>query len=149
PPIAVGSPAAQDENPRTMEAAVGGGGNDILQMLAFFPQTITIHTGDTITWRPKGGEIHTVSFRDGFDPGSSPAGLSLPLATPGQRVPAFAVPIPGAPPEALQFNPLLAFPTRSPGASIESWNGQGFVSSGTMLPQPLVPGAPPNDVFSV
>src|SRR5438046_93284 len=61
PPIAVGSPAEQGTAPREIEVAVGGG-QDTMQLLAMFPQILTIRAGDTLTWHPRGGEIHTVTF---------------------------------------------------------------------------------------
>jgi plastocyanin len=129
--------------------ALVGAGQDTFQALAFFPMNLRIHTGDTVTWRMNGDELHTVAFVQGFDPGPFPVGVTTPLAPPTERVPAFAVGIPGAPPEALQLNPLVAWPTRQPGAPIESYSGSGFLNSGVLADESLLDDAPPNETFSV
>lgn len=49
----------------------------------------------------------------------------------------------------MQFNPAIAFPTRGPGAPIETWDGTGYANSGALSNQPAAPGAPPNNTFSL
>ncbi len=68
--------------------------------------------------------------------------------TPGERIPTFAVPLPGGGPTDLMINPLLGFPTRPPGAPVETYTGFGFASSG-LLQKQTPPGAPPNKSMSL
>ena len=49
----------------------------------------------------------------------------------------------------VQLNPLTGFPTRAPGAPVESYDGSAMVSSGVMSNAPPAPDAPPNNVMSV
>jgi len=146
PAAALSSPAQQ--GPRTVTALVGAG-QDQLQALAFYPMNLRVHAGDTVNWRINGDELHTVAFVRGVDPGQFPVGVTTPLLPPTERVPPFAVPIPGMPPEAQQFNPQVAWPTRAPGAPIETYVGTGFLNSGVLTKDPIMAGAPPNNNFSV
>jgi plastocyanin len=126
-----------------------GAGQDTLQALNFFPMTVRVRQGDTVTWKANGDELHTASFVKGVTQWG-PGAQQIPLGAPGEMNPGFAAPIPGAPPDAFQLNPQLAFPTRFPGAPTETYSGPGsFVSSGVMGKQPIAPGAPANDAFSV
>jgi plastocyanin len=97
----------------------------------FFPQQVQVHVGDTVTWQLNTDEFHTVSFLNG---------APLPL---------FLVPIPAGPEGAVMLNPQVAFPTRAPGAPVESFDGTAVVSSGLMAPVPLAPDAPANTAFSL
>ena len=108
-----------------------GAGRDTTVVNAFFPERITIRVGETVTWKQNGDEIHTVTF------------------TGGAPLPGIEVPVPDGGPGEMMLNPQLAFPTRMPGAPVESYDGTGFISSGILSPQPPEPGAPPNDTFSV
>src|SRR5947209_4795188 len=129
PPII---PDASAQAARTVTVQVGGG-QDTMQALAFFPQNVRIHQGDTVSWKIMGDEIHTASFTKGFDPG--PGGVSSPLDPPGTRIPGFAAPVPGGPPEALMLNPQIVWPTRGPGAAVERYSGSGLVNSGIFTKQ--------------
>lgn len=80
---------------------------------AYFPAAIHIHVGDTIIWKLKSPEIHTVTF----------------LA--GTAVPAFTVPVPGGKPGEMMFNPQAAFPT---GPKDGQYDGSSFANSGIMGP---------------
>ena len=56
--------------PLTWYAQAGGSDqNEALQALQFYPATITIDAGDSVTWRYPAGEPHTVTF---LGPKSSP-----------------------------------------------------------------------------
>jgi len=140
--------AAPANQARNLTVLVGGG-QDTLQALNFFPMSVRVRQGNTVTWRIEGDELHTASFVKGVTEWG-PGAAQIPLGAPGEMNPGFAAPIPGGPPEALQLNPQLAFPTRAPGASVETYSGPGrFVSSGAFEKEATFPGAPPNNTFSV
>jgi len=124
-----------------------GGGQDTMQALAFFPQNLRVHQGDTVTWKIVGDEPHTTAFTRGFDPG--PSGVQSPLDPPGINIPVFAVPIPGGAADALQLNPQLAWPTRAPGAAVEKYASGSLFNSGVYTKQPMAPDVPANDTFSL
>lgn len=58
------TPAApQKQLPATWQVQAGGSSqNEALQALEFYPSTITIDAGDSITWKYPAGEPHTVTF---------------------------------------------------------------------------------------
>lgn len=93
---------------------VTGGGapvpnsTDLADLMQFFPPTLTIKQGDTVTWTNNSGGPHTVSF------------LS------GAALPAIITPIPeasGPPFQAFNIQVALAM-------GGNTYNGTGFVSSG-------------------
>jgi plastocyanin len=90
-------------------------GNDksnATQDMAFFPQRLTIHVGDTVEWM---GFFHTVAFG--------------PEALRDQLEKQFVMPKPQTSgPPLLTLNPKVAFPS---GGS--TYNGTGFVSSGILF----------------
>ncbi|MCA1645701.1 MAG: hypothetical protein LC797_09635 [Chloroflexi bacterium] len=145
------APMAQDATPgdaQTITVLVGAG-QDTSQLLNFFPASIRVHTGDTVTWKINGDELHTVSFTKGalFPP--PPASSQAPGDTPGETIPTFAVPIPGRGSTDLMINPLMGFATRLPGAPMETYSGSGtFINSG-LLQKQTPPGAPPNQSMGV
>jgi plastocyanin len=60
---AASAPATPQPTPQTWFATVGAQSNDQGgQALAFLPNEIWIHEGDSITWTFDAGEIHTVTF---------------------------------------------------------------------------------------
>lgn len=143
--VAQTSPA---QPPRNLTVLVGAG-QDTLQALNFFPMSVRVRQGDTITWRANGDELHTASFVKGVTQWG-PGMAQIPLGAPGEMNPGFGAPIPGAPPEAVQINPQVVFPTRALGTAAEIYSGPGtFVSSGVINKQPFVPGTPANETFSV
>jgi len=72
---------------QTWNATVGGQSKDMgKQAIAFLPNELWIHEGDSITWTSGSGEIHTVSFLIAGQkltsfvagcPGFSPSGVSF------------------------------------------------------------------------
>lgn len=57
------TPIPQQQSPLTWAVQAGGSDqNEALQSLQFYPATITIDAGDSITWRYPAGEPHTVTF---------------------------------------------------------------------------------------
>ena len=125
-------PAPEAFEPRTLTAPVGAG-LETTTFNAFFPGLLRVRAGDTVTWKLESDELHTVSFVQG---------VPLEQLT-------FAVPVPGGAQGELMANPMIAFPTRFPGAPVETYSGEGFVSSGLMSKQAPAPNVPPNDAFSL
>ena len=118
------------QSPRELTVLVGSG-RDTDNINEFFPRSVRIRAGDTLTWKINTDEIHTVSFMDADEP-----------------IPAFALPIPDG--EGFMANPQVFFPTRPPGAPAETHDGSGFFSAGIMSDEPLgPPGTPPNDTFTL
>ncbi len=133
--------AAQDRQ------RAGRRGQDTVAPLAFFPEKVRIRVGDTINWKLSGDLDHTVSFTAGIKPASS----SIPSAAapPGELIPRGFVPVPGGPQGLTMLNPEQIFPTRKPDAPAETYSGTGFISSGRMTKEALIPGTPPVQTFSV
>ena len=84
-------------------------------VMAFFPETLRIHVGDTVHWQRNGNEIHTVTF----------------LA--GTPLPDFNVPAPPGLPSPLMRNPLIAFPVAPEDGR---YDGTTFATSGIFGPDP-------------
>src|SRR5690349_8568296 len=59
-----GVPVATAQSTRTLTVLVGAG-EDTLQAMAFFPQSLRVRQGDSVLWKRNGDEIHTVSFTRG------------------------------------------------------------------------------------
>ena len=117
--------------PRSFTVLVGVG-QDTASGSAFFPAMIRIRAGDTVTWRLNSDEPHAMAFLG------------------GDSYPPIPVPVPGGGPGEAMFNPKIAFPTRFPGAPIETYNGTSFRGSGVLDKRPPpVPGVPVNDTFSL
>jgi plastocyanin len=125
-----------------------GAGQDTQQLLNYFPASIRVRAGDTVTWNINGDELHSASFTQNADFPPFPASSQAPVGKPGERIPTFAVPLLGGGPTDLMINPLLGFPTRAPGAPVETYSGFGFASSG-LLQKQTPPGAPPNKSMSL
>jgi plastocyanin len=70
--------APQPAGPQTWNVVAGSStGNQAYQALAFYPNSITIDAGDTITWTAKPAEPHTISFPI---PGTTPEPPTSPSA---------------------------------------------------------------------
>ena len=86
-----------------------------VSIATFFPQEVSIHVGDSITWMANSHEIHTVTFLAGAD------------------IPDLLIP---APPNdldtPLQINPLAAFPTPTDG----NYDGTTYMNSGIISTDP-------------
>lgn len=87
-----------------------------VSLMSFFPATVRIHVGDSVTWQINSHELHTVTF----------------LA--GQNMPDMLIP---APPNQfgaiLQVNPLAAFPIAPAGGM---YDGTSYANSGIMSTDP-------------
>src|SRR5262249_46082994 len=90
----------------TWQAGVGGESADhALQAQAFFPTTLTVDEGDTITWTTNADFVHTVTFLSG---GAAPPVVSVEGG------------------EVIQ-PAATAFPSGGP-----NYDGTGFVNSGLL-----------------
>jgi plastocyanin len=85
---------------------------------AYFPDTLTIHIGDTVHWQRNANEIHTVTF----------------LA--GTPQPPLNVPAPAGLPFPLMRNPTLAYPAVPANGQ---YDGTTFAGSGIMGPDASQP----------
>jgi plastocyanin len=88
-------------------------------IMAYFPDTVTIHVGDTVHWVQNSNEIHTVTFLAGNQP--------PPLIVPAQQL---GVP---ANPSPLLLNPAAVDPAVPAGGL---YDGTSFVNSGLMGREP-------------
>lgn len=123
----VPSREAQAEDPREL-VVLAGAGQDTVSINAFFPASLRIRAGDTVTWQINSDEPHTATF------------LS------GAPMPPDPIPIPGGGPTDLMLNPVSFFPSRAPEAPVETYSGadyrnSGFLSNGTVVP--------PNESYSL
>ena len=58
----------QGDKPKTYTVLVGAVDDSVgANVMAFFPETLRIHVGDTVHWQRNGNEIHTVTFLAGMD----------------------------------------------------------------------------------
>jgi len=120
---AAAAPAAQ--TPTTWTVLVGGeaevtqqamGPAGAWQFMRFYPDTITVNVGDTIVWKLKSAEPHTVTFPKAGDKAPD---LTIPEGGDSQRI---------------LFNPLAALPQ---GGS--TYDGTALTGSGQMDPGPQFP----------
>jgi plastocyanin len=84
-------------------------------VVGFFPDTVTIHVGDTVRWKRNVNEIHTVTF----------------LA--GTPLPDFTVPAPPGLGSPIMRNPVAVFPNRPANGR---YDGTTFANSGIFGPDP-------------
>jgi plastocyanin len=106
----------QGDKPRTYTVLVGAEDDSVgANVMAFFPETLRIHVGDTVHWQRNGNEIHTVTFL---------AGMPLPPLN---------VPAPDGLPSPLMRNPLIAFPVAPANGR---YDGTTFATSGIFGPDP-------------
>lgn len=97
------------------------GGNDSAynaELQGFFPQIITIHVGDTVTWMQNSMDIHTVTFTPGMN-----------------KTPDLIIPAPGEN-GSLMLNPLVAF-AAAPADGM--YNGSTYANSAVMGPDETMP----------
>jgi plastocyanin len=112
--------AAPPPEPRELTVTAGAG-QDVVAVNAFFPASVHVRAGDTVTWKIGSDEPHTASFLSG-----------------GPLVPD-AAPIPGGGPTDIMLNPDLAFPTRAQDAPVETYDGTGYRNSGLLSNGKVVP----------
>lgn len=87
-----------------------------ISLMAFFPDKLRIHVGDTVVWKANTHEIHTVSF-----------------LAPGMAVPEFTINAPAGAPSPVQINPLAGFPA-APADGV--FDPSVFINSGIMSTDP-------------
>lgn len=110
-----GARLEQAASPQTYEVMVGWEDpHQGVGVMAFFPETVYVHAGDTVHWVQTSNEIHTVTF----------------LA--GTPMPDFVVPAPPGP-SPLMLNPMVAFPAGSPDGQ---YDGSSYTNSGIMGMEP-------------
>ncbi len=124
--------------PREIQAWAGGG-QDTNEIAAFLPETLHIRAGDTVTWQLDGAESHFVTL---LGESERQAGGFARLLN------QFIIPLPDGQP-GVMFNPMAVFPSRPPGAAVETHDGSHFANSGQLSHNPAGPDAPPNDHFSL
>ena len=147
-PVKIAAAQQASAAPRTVTVLVGGG-QDTLILDNFFPHTLRVRVGDTVLWKFNGDEnhhVHTVTFSGGPFPGPQRAVAG---GWPGEFIPPGAVPVPGGQPGENMRNPVRAWPTRQPGAPVETYDGMTYVNSGEMRMRPRVPGMPAYQTFSL
>lgn len=120
-------PPAADQPPREV-VLLAGAGQDTVAINAFFPATLRVRAGDTVTWKINSDEPHTATF------------LS------GGPMPPDPIPVPDGGPTDIMLNPASFFPSRAPDAPVETYSGtdyrnSGFLSNGTVVP--------PNEAYSL
>jgi plastocyanin len=110
PGLAPGSARAQS----TYTVLVGAEDTSVgATVNAYFPDTLTIHVGDTVHWQRNAHEIHTVAF----------------LA--GTPIPDFLIAAPDGLPSPVMFNPVAAYPTAPADGQ---YDGTSFANSGVIGP---------------
>ncbi|MEJ2263421.1 MAG: plastocyanin/azurin family copper-binding protein [Anaerolineales bacterium] len=80
---------------------------------AYLPADVTVHVGDTVTWKLNSKEIHTVTFLG------------------SEKTPDLLVPVPNSPQGAMMFNPQVAFPVAPKDGQFD---GSTYANSGIMGP---------------
>jgi len=99
--------------PQTYTVLVGAeDANRGIDIMAYFPNTLYVHVGDTVHWVQNSFEIHTVSFMAG-----------------ATTLPDILVPAPANPISPFMFNPVVVFPS-VPASGL--YDGSSFVNSGLM-----------------
>ncbi len=133
--------------PRTLTVLVSGG-QDTTVFDTFFPLTLRVRVGDTVTWKFDAHPVHfhTVTFAGGSFPGPKDPTAG---GGPGEVLPGRWVPVPGGAPGELMRNPVFAAPTRRAGAPVETYDGATYVNSGELSTRPRLPSLPKNETFSV
>jgi len=109
-----------------------GAGTGTTSINLFFPSTVRVRAGDTVTWKINTeGDAHTVTFTD------APEGLEDSVRRPGGQEWEWTI------------NPEVALPTRRPGEAIETYSGSGYRNSGTFWPFPMHPDVTSFETYSL
>ncbi|MAS37258.1 MAG: hypothetical protein CL610_24875 [Anaerolineaceae bacterium] len=99
---------AQEAEPQNFTVMAGGFGPNNIEVLAFAPQSLQVHRGDTVTWVNNG--FHNIHFNN------EPLPLVIVPEGEGEPIP--------------QINPAIAFPSIESGATYQG----GEANSGLPLP---------------
>ena len=115
--------------PEAQEIIVlAGAGQDVVSINAFFPASVRVRVGDTVTWKISSDEPHSATF------------LS------GAPFPPDPVPMPDGGPTDIMLNPESFFSSRAPDAPVETYDGTGYRNSGFLSNGKVVP---PNESYSL
>jgi plastocyanin len=107
---------AYASTPQNYEVLVGSEDTSSgVSLMSYFPQTVQLHVGDTVTWKANSHEIHTVTF----------------LA--GETLQDLIIPAPGGMASPLQVNPIAAFPITPANGQ---YDGTSYVNSGILSVDP-------------
>lgn len=120
-------PEASAPAPQEVTVLVGAG-QDVVAINAFFPASVRVRVGDTVTWKIGSDEPHTATF------------LS------GAPVPPDPIPVPGGGPTDIMFNPIAFFASRLPDAPVEMYSGADYRNSGFLSNGKIIP---PNESYSL
>jgi len=108
--------------PAPQEIVVSAGaGQDVIAVNGFFPQSVRVRVGDTVTWKIASDEPHSATF----------------LTEEGK--PPDPVPVPGGGPTDIMLNPVGFFTTRAPDAPVETYDGTGYRNSGYLSVGKVIP----------
>jgi len=108
--------------PAPQEIVVSAGaGQDVVAVNGFFPQSVRVRVGDTVTWKIGSDEPHSATF----------------LTEEGK--PPDPVPVPGGGPTDIMLNPVGFFSTRAPDAPVETYDGTGYRNSGYLSVGKVIP----------
>lgn len=118
---------APAQEPREL-TVLAGAGQDTVAVNAFFPASLHVRAGDTVTWKINSNEPHIAAFLAGEAPPPDP------------------IPIPGGGPTDIMLNPKSSFSSRAPDAPIETYDGTEFRNSGFLSDGTVVP---PNESYSL
>ena len=129
---ASGPTAAAPATPASRDLTVlVGAGRGTSAINAYFPATVRIRAGDSVTWKMNSeADQHTVTFTD--DP---------------TRLIDHIIPAGGSPTDSI-VNPSLLIPTRQAGEPRETYSGGEDINSGIFFPRALAQALGP-DVLSV
>jgi plastocyanin len=111
--IQAGTMASSLHQDQRSITVLAGAGQDTVNAFAYFPETVRIRAGDTVTWRINDDARHTISFTIGAT-FTGPT-RSNPFGPPGELIPFPQVPLPDGPPGATMRNPLILHPTSPDG----------------------------------
>lgn len=107
---------------------LAGAGQDVVAINGFFPASVHIRAGDTVTWKIGSDEPHTATF------------LS------GAPFPPDPIPVPGGGPGDIMLNPVTFFASRAPDAPVETYSGTDYRNSGFLSVGKVTP---PNESYSL
>ncbi len=118
--------------PRDLTVLVGGA-RGTSSLNEYFPRSVEIRAGDTVTWRMNGNadDPHTVTFAHDLNEVVD------------------IVPRPNAAPGEFIFAPTLVDPSRRPGGPVEEYREGGYFNSGIMFGYQIGADVPMIDTFSM
>ena len=134
--IACGDTEKEDQPtefaPRNLNVLVGGA-RGTSSLNEFFPRSVEIRAGDTVTWRMNGNadDPHTVTFAPDLDEVVD------------------IVPRPSGEPGEFIFATTLVVPSRRSGAPVEEYKRGGYFNSGIMFGYQIGEKVPMIDTFSM